>query len=97
MSPQTPTPPNLSPKGLLDYLEAVLDCDALRRLDQASLRKLENLLHHWYVLTGDIRRQKVAAATASQLARAAKAQGAAPAFALQAPPHDEHALNPGAI
>ena len=87
----------MSPKDLIDYLEAVLDCDALRRLDQASLRKLENLLHHWYVLVGDVRRKKAAAATESQLARAAKAQGAAPAFSLQAPPHDEHALNPGAI
>lgn len=97
MSTPNLTPTTLTPKGLLDYLEAILDCDALRRLDQASLRKLENLLHHWYVLVGDVRRKKAAAATESQLARAAKAQGAAPTFSLQAPPHDEHALNPGAI
>jgi hypothetical protein len=87
----------MTPKALLDYLDAVLDCDALRRLDQGSLHRLENLLHHWYALVGDIRRQKAAAATASQLARAAKAQAAAPAFSLQAPPSDEHALHPGAI
>jgi len=97
MSTPNLTPTSLTPKGLLDYLEAILDCDALRRLDQASLRKLENLLHHWYVLVGDVRRKKAAAATASQLDRAAKAQAAGPAFSLQPPPHDEHALNPGAI
>jgi len=72
-----------TPKDLLAYLHDTLDCDSLRRLDLVTLGRLENLLHHWYAMVGDIRRQRVAAATGSQLAR-----GAAPggdSFTLQPP------------
>lgn len=63
----------MTPKDLIQYLNDTLDCEALRRLDQASLYKLQNLLHHWYMMVQDTRRKKAAAAaaTASQLARAA--------------------------
>lgn len=84
----------MSPKDLLDYLENTLDAQALRRLDPPSLHRLENLLHHWYVLTGDLRRDKLRQATASPLERARRP---APAFNLTPPGLDEHAHHLGAI
>lgn len=85
----------MTPKDLVDYLDATLDCAALRRLDPPSLHRLENLLHHWYALVGDLRRQKLAASHGPTW-RPSPINASAPAFRLAPPPRgDEHATNPG--
>lgn len=82
-----------TPKDLLDYLDVTLDAAALRRLDPPSLHRLENLLHHWYALVGDLRRQKLAHPAPTWRPSAIHP---APAFSLAPPPRgDEHANHPG--
>jgi hypothetical protein len=88
----------MTPIDLLDYLDNILSCDHLHRLDQASLHRLENLLHHWYVLVGDIHRAKLKATAHRPVDRARRpaTPAAAPSFTLTpCPCHDEHALHPG--
>jgi hypothetical protein len=85
----------MTPKDLVDYLDSTLDCAALRRLDPPSLHRLENLLHHWYALVGDLRRQKLVAAGHGPTWRPSPINPA-PAFRLaHAPRGDEHATHPG--
>lgn len=70
---------------LLDSLDNLALGD-LKGLNIDSLYRLENLLHHWYVLAGDIRRHRCATA---------KGGPGAPPFTLQRPLEDEHARHPG--
>lgn len=86
----------MTPKDVLDYLDSVLSVEALRRLDQASLQRLENLLHHWYVQAGDVRRAKIKSSAHAPIDRARRA-GPAITFTLTPPGADEHATHPGAI
>ena len=49
----------MTPLELTRYLDTELSHTDLRRLDQSQLHRLEGLLHHWYVMAGDVRRSKV--------------------------------------
>jgi len=82
-----------TPKDLLDYLDNVLSNDALRRLDAPSLHRLENLLHHWYVLAGVARRAKLAAGKPDRPQD--RTPPPADSFSLACPCHDEHAQHLG--
>lgn len=96
---------SLTPKALLHYLDSlrpvtpaevddILTCEALRKLDTPSLHKLENLLHHWYVLVGDLRRAR-AKGKAAPPAPAPDFTLTPMAVPLAATGGDEHALYPG--